>query len=65
MKKVLLATTNGSKFKPLLGYYYDWFFIPECEKRTLSKLTEDAYLEYSIRVLWPITGKIIDFLRNN
>lgn len=63
-KVIVNGTASDSLRITKLGYYYDWFFVPEGEIRTLSELSEEEYLEYSSKVLWPITPKIKEFLIN-
>jgi hypothetical protein len=65
-EKVIVKGTASDNLRiTKLGYYYDWFFIPEGETRTLSEFSEDEYLDYSSKVLWPITEVIINFMRKN
>jgi inosine/xanthosine triphosphate pyrophosphatase family protein len=47
------------------GYFYDWFFIPNGYKKTLSEFEEKEYLLYISSVLWPITEKILNFLEES
>ncbi|MFZ2152662.1 MAG: non-canonical purine NTP pyrophosphatase [Microgenomates group bacterium] len=47
-----------------LGYYFDWFFIPEGKKNTLSEMTPEEYADYTAATLWPITPKILERLKN-
>ncbi|MCX6726550.1 MAG: hypothetical protein NTY75_01895 [Candidatus Shapirobacteria bacterium] len=59
--------TKGSAANELritkLGYYFDWFFIPENRAITLSEMTSKEYHEYTATTLWPITAKIVDVLK--
>jgi len=46
-----------------LGYYFDWFFMPEGRVAALSEMTPDEYDNYTATVLWPITLPVAEALK--
>lgn len=64
-----LVTFTGKASKELLitevGWNYDWFYIPNNLKSPLSSLTKEEYTEFTGTYLWPITDKIIRFIKAN
>ena len=47
------------------GYFYDWFFIPDGQKRTLSEMGKEEYLEYTSSILWPFPISVQNFIDQN
>ncbi|GAB4144125.1 MAG: hypothetical protein OHK0017_02310 [Patescibacteria group bacterium] len=56
--------TAAEKLRPGIGWFFDWFFIPQGYDKTFSQFKAVDLIQFQTEKLYPITNKVINFIKS-